>query len=106
MSARQSSGPGRVVTAQLCRMMALVGRMPGPEVTRATSAPSTWELEVPRSWRTASMAWVSPSRYTSERLPPWVLTGSRPVSKRSPPSSTNGAALPGWHRTHSPRWWR
>src|SRR5262249_46815787 len=60
----------------------LVGRLVGPAVHSAISASGTWLVEVPRSWRTPSAMCVSPSRYTSDRLPPCVFTGMRPPFHR------------------------
>ena len=46
----------------LRRSIELVGRLLGPEVTRAISASGTWHVDCPRSWRTPSAMWVSPRR--------------------------------------------
>jgi hypothetical protein len=56
--ARVSSSPVLGAYAAL-RMIALVGT-PSPDVTRHVWAPSTWHVEVPRSWRTPSVIKLNP----------------------------------------------
>src|SRR5262249_27508876 len=46
----------------LRRSSELVGRFEGPAVTSATSASATCDVDVPRSWRTASITCVMPRR--------------------------------------------
>ena len=49
-------------TTHLRRISELLGRLLGPAVTSAISASGTWQVELPRNWRTASMTCVMPRR--------------------------------------------
>ena len=69
------------------------GANPSPDEYSAVSAPATWFEDVPLSWRTPSITWVTPCRYTSARLPPCVLTGVDEPSSRFP-SAAYGPASP------------
>src|SRR6185437_6025796 len=67
--------------------------------TRAMSQSGTCTgaLASPRSWRTASITFVIPPRFTGwllQRPPPSVLNGSAPCGASSEPSATNGPPSP------------
>src|SRR5581483_6354198 len=63
--------------------------------TKTISASGTWQVDSPRSWRTASVKLLKPWMNASESWPPWVLTGSRPSGQRIAPFSTKGPPSPG-----------
>src|SRR5262249_61810715 len=62
--------------------------------TNATSAPATWLVAVPRSWRMASGRWFTPWTNASPFDPPCVLTGRAPSGHRVAPLSMNGPPPP------------
>src|SRR5690606_37662387 len=71
-----------------------VERAPPVPWARASSQPGTCTAGCasPRSWRTASIAFVMPPRFPGWLLqspPPSVLKGRRPPGLRRPPSATN-----------------
>src|SRR5262249_62154994 len=63
--------------------------------TKTSSVPGTWQVEVPRTCRTASVRLLKPWMKASESWPPWVFTGRRPSGPRTAPPSPNGPPSPG-----------
>src|SRR5439155_1409878 len=77
----------------LRRRTAPVGSVFAP-ATKASSQPSTGDVDVPRICRTASFRLLRPWMKASESCPPFVLQTSRPCGQARPPFSTNGPPSP------------
>src|SRR5262245_14222520 len=92
-SSSTGSRNGDIVVLYLRKRSALVGTH-SPLVTRLTSAPSTWLVEVPRIWRTPSSTRLNPCTYASDMPPPDVFVGRRPSGHSSAPSSVKAAPSP------------
>src|SRR6185369_5883282 len=74
---------------------------PAPLVTSTDSQSATWQLDVPRSWRTPSQIRLKPCTYASDSDPPEVLVGRRPCGHSRLPSSANAPASPGFTKPNS-----
>src|SRR5438094_778102 len=90
---RQVPRDDGLASHHLRRRTAPVGSVFAP-ATKASSQPSTGDVDVPRICRTASFRLLRPWMKASESCPPFVLQTSRPCGQARPPFSTNGPPSP------------